>query len=166
MKTVIVLGMHRSATSLVAKGLFQAGVFMGPELLGPGRGNEHGHFEDVGLLHLNDRILKIAGGSWDRPPDEENIVLAGQQIESEIYAAVKTRQRQLWGWKDPRTTLTIRCYMPFLTNPIFVPCFRDPMDVARSLNSRDGMSIEAGYKLARIYNERLIKFLTERSKLA
>jgi hypothetical protein len=165
MKTIVVLGMHRSATSLVAMGLFQAGVNIGTQLLGPGKGNKHGHFEDIGILQLNDRILSAAGGSWDNPPTEEDIVLAGRNIESEIYAAVQTRQRPLWGWKDPRTTLTIRCYMPFLENPIFVPCFRDPMDVARSLNKRDGMSIESGYKLTKIYNERLIKFLSERSKL-
>jgi hypothetical protein len=155
--------MHRSATSLVANGLFHAGVFMGHKLLGPGHGNEKGHYEDVELIHLNDRILKIAGGSWDNPPDEFDIVYAGRKIENEIYAAISVRSScELWGWKDPRTTLTIKCYMPFLRNPVFVPCFRDPMDVAKSLNARDGMPIKAGIRLAGIYNNRLISFLSER----
>jgi hypothetical protein len=161
MKTIIVLGMHRSATSLIAKGLHEAGVNMGVEMLGPGPGNEQGHYEDMGMLALNDKILEMAGGSWDNPPPEKDIQAAGKKLRLEIMMALAMRQckNELWGWKDPRTTLTIRCFTPWLTSPIFVPCFRSVLDVALSLHRRDGMESEKAIKLANEYNSRLLKFL-------
>lgn len=163
MKTIVVLGMHRSATSLIGMGMYKSGVFMGKELLGPGKGNEYGHFEDIGLLRLNDKILKAAGGSWDNPPRELEIYEAGYEIRDQIKEAIKKRECDLWGWKDPRTILTIRCYQPYLKNPIYVSCFRDPTEVAESLNKRDAMPIEKGLSLAHEYNRRLIKFLSEQT---
>jgi hypothetical protein len=159
MKTLIVLGMHRSATSLVAKGLCEAGVCMGQNLLGPGPGNPHGHFEDVQLIKLNDKILSLAGGSWKAPPDEHDIISVGIQLEEEIKNIIKSHEASLWGWKDPRTTLTIRCYEPFLTNPIYISCFREPEEVAKSLYARDKMPINEGVALANTYNRRLLDFL-------
>ena len=164
LKTIVVLGMHRSATSLIAMGLYRSGVFMGQKMLGPGRGNELGHFEDVELLFLNEKILKLSGGSWDNPPDEHKIYEVGLDLEDEIKTAVEQRSmRKLWGWKDPRTVLTIRCFQRFLTNPIYVSLFRDPHEVAVSLNKRDGMPIDQGKKLAKEYNKRLLKFLSEQT---
>lgn len=162
MKTMVVLGMHRSATSLVAKGLHDAGVHMGDRLLGPTKGNDHGHFEDKSFIQINDRIIGQAGGSWRNPPPEKDIIEVGKQIATEIYAFIKTKERYpLWGWKDPRTTITIRCYVEHLTNPIFVSCFRSVHDVAESLKARDNMDLAEGVKLAKIYNERLMRFLNE-----
>lgn len=164
MKTIVILGMHRSATSLVAMGLHRACVSMGDELLGAGLGNELGHFEDKGMIRLNDKLLRLAGGSWDNPPNEHAIFEVGYQHKDEIETAVKYRSmRDLWGWKDPRTVLTIRCFQPFLKNPIYVSCFRDPKEVAKSLHKRDNMPIEKGIKLANEYNRRLLKFLSEQT---
>lgn len=162
MKTIIVLGMHRSATSLVAQGLFSSGVFMGDRLMGSSPGNPQGHFEDMRFVNLNDSILAEAGGSWDNPPPEFEILQAGEKMCGRIAFLVKASQRApLWGWKDPRTTLTVKCYLPFLSNPIFVPCFRDPADIAASLHKRDGTPIERGVALANEYNKRLLSFLND-----
>ena len=163
MKTIVVLGMHRSATSLLARGLYKSGVFMGHSLLGKTECNPWGHFEDIKLINLNDKILDAAGGSWDNPPNELDIYEAGYEIRDEIKAAVKKRERKLWGWKDPRTTLTIRCYQPFLKNPIYMSCVRDPKEVAESLKRRDNMPIDAGIELAKEYNKRMLKFLSEQT---
>ena len=164
-KCIIVLGMHRSATSLVAKGLHDAYVNMGDELLGSSSSNIEGHFEDVDFLRLNIDILNVAGGRWDYPPPETNIMQAGEYYSGRIEALIaeKKKNKKLWGWKDPRTTLTIRCYMPFLNKEdvIFVSCFRNPYTVAKSLEKRNNMRIDEGVKLAHIYNERLLKFLNE-----
>lgn len=163
MKTFIVLGMHRSATSLVAKGLAQAGINMGEHLLGAHPSNPYGHWEDVEFISINDRILQIAGGSWDNPPEPDKILGAGVVLSGELseMMARKNQPGLHWGWKDPRTTLTARCFMPYLQEPHFITCFRNPLQVARSLNARDGMPVEQGVKLAGTYNQRLIEFLGE-----
>ena len=163
-KCFIVLGMHRTASSLLANGLKQAGINMGDDLLGPGRGNKKGHFEDVDFLKMNERILFAAGGSWDNPPSEKAILEAGKANATGIQKLVEQKSKGgSWGWKDPRTVLTIKCYIPFLNDPFFLVCLRDPEFIAESLKVRDGTSIEFGMELAGIYNERLLAFLNERS---
>lgn len=159
--TYIILGMHRSATSFIGKALKDQGVNMGEKLLGPSKGNLQGHFENRRFLELNKKILKEAGGSWDNPPPEGAIIKAGRKFQNEIKEIVRQEQRKLWGWKDPRTTLTIRLYMPYLENPYFIVCFRNPYEVAKSLQKRNGFSLEKGLALATIYNERLLNFLTD-----
>jgi hypothetical protein len=170
MKTFVVLGMHRSATSLAAKGLAKAGVCMGDRsrLLGVNASNKYGYWEDIDFLAINDKLLSIAGGSWDDPPPEKDILAAGKLNKDLIHEFIKSKEQPIvnrrhpfWGWKDPRTVLTIRCYMPYLSNPHFIACYRKPDEVAASLWERDQMPLEKGLALAKIYNERMAEFLRE-----
>lgn len=157
--------MHRSATSLVAKGLYEARVHLGDRLLGAHASNPHGHYEDIEFIRLNDRLLHEAGGSWDNPPPEKEICRVGYKHRKGIQHFIELKQydHELWGWKDPRTVLTIRCFEPFLTAPHYVSVFRSPEEVAASLQRRDGWTIEQGLKLAKEYNRRLVKFLHEQT---
>ena len=50
----------------------------------------------------------------------------------------------LWGWKDPRTTILLPFWQMLIPNLRFVIGVRNPLEVARSLRKRDGMSIGAG----------------------
>jgi hypothetical protein len=162
MKTFIVLGMHRSATSLAAKGLALSGVHMGDKLLGSHASNPYGHWEDIDFINFNDGILKAAGGSWRNVPAESDIMRVARDMDKLIEDFVKAKQREsFWGWKDPRTCLTIQCFMPYLINPHFIVCYRNPRDIAASLHRRDGMEIDKGLILARIYNNRIRKFLDQ-----
>lgn len=161
-KTFVILGMHRSATSLIAGALNNFGVNMGEKLLG-GRGDPKKripHFEDLEFLRLNEEILFQAGGSWDNPPPERKILALKEKFAPKIKSLIE-RKKGLWGWKDPRTTLTIKLYLPYLKNPHFICCFREPIEVAKSLYRRQKMPIKKGLKLAKIYNKRLLKFLRE-----
>lgn len=166
MKTFVVLGMHRSATSLMAKGLSMAGVHMGDRLLGADPTNPYGHFEDLEFIEMNEQILESAGGSWNNPPPEENIAEVGVMLRDNIWELIEKRnnEHRLWGWKDPRTTLTIKAYLPMLTSPHFFTCFRGPREVAASLKKRDGMQFEKGVQLAMEYNRRLFAFLDDWSR--
>ena len=161
MKTFIILGMHRSSTSLVAGGLIKMGVDLGKELLPPGLGNPKGHFENLEFLHLNEQIIKEAGGSWNNPPPLEAIMKLKEEYSSKIQEIVKRNQSELWGWKDPRTTLTIPLFVPFLEDPIFIGCFRKPLKIAKSLEKRDRIPIKRGLEIAKIYNKRLLNFLKD-----
>jgi len=70
-KTVIVLGMHRSGTSMVSGVLNILGVDIGKDLLGNHWSNPLGHFENNDFRNLNTQILKEAGGDWLNPPSRE-----------------------------------------------------------------------------------------------
>ncbi|KSW10770.1 hypothetical protein CF15_08305 [Pyrodictium occultum] len=146
MKTIIVLGMGRSGTSMVAGILHILGVNMGERLLGAHWSNPLGHFEDLDFVELNEEILRAAGGSWDNPPAREAILAVAPRFYDRIrpLAEEERRRHEVWGWKDPRTSLTVELYLPHLENPYFIVCHRDWEAIARSLKRRDGMSIERG----------------------
>ena len=158
-KCFIVLGMHRSATSLVSKGLSKSDINMGSSMLQADASNLFGHWEDTDFLNLNKSIISDAGGDWDNPPPENKIIEVGKNYKEEIKRLIASKKKPLWGWKDPRTTLTIRLFMPYLENPHWITCFRQPEQVAESLLIRNNFPISKGLALCKEYNQRLLRFL-------
>ena len=47
-----------------------------------------------------------------------------------------------WGWKDPRSCLTLPFWQQLLPDMRYIVCLRNPVDVARSLEQRDSLSAE------------------------
>ena len=164
-KAVIVLGMHRSGTSMVAGVLSKLGVNMGQTLVGKSWSNPLGHFEDRDFVELNNRILEAAGGSWSAPPTEGAIRDQERSFTEDIKDIIGKKESNIWGWKDPRTCLTIALYLPYLTNPYFIVCHRNYHAIAESLRRRNGMKIEKGVKLAEIYEERIESFFCAHPEL-
>jgi hypothetical protein len=163
MKAFIVLGMHRSHTSLLAKGLNDNGVNMGKELLPATSDNPCGYYENIEFIRMNNKILKEAGGSWDCVPDKFEILRAGHKYKEEIEALIERSSCEpMWGWKDPRTTLTIECYLPFLKGQdvSFIVSFRCIKEVAKSLIKRGELDFNEACALAREYRSRLSNFLS------
>jgi len=172
MKTLIILGMHRSITSLVAKGLADNKVYVGDKLMPPNGGNRNGYWEDVDFVRMNNRLLALAGGTWRDLPSKEKINSLKKEYGSEIkHLIMKKEERvkeiffreneRIWGWKDPRTILTIKLYLPYLTNPHFILCFRDPLEVAKSFYKTEKIPIYEGINLWREYNRRMINFISD-----
>lgn len=142
MTAVIVLGMHRSGTSLTASILQALGVHMGDWMSSASEHQPFGYFEDLDFVHLNDDLLEAAGGSWGGPPAPERIAQAVQDSAHRIRDLVKGKQQDaggaLWGFKDPRTCLTAAAYHPLLDEPRYLIVRRDLPDVVDSLNRRSG----------------------------
>jgi hypothetical protein len=161
---ICVLGMHRSGTSLAAKILNLLGVHLGPEerLMRPGPSNPKGFWEYKPIVKLNDQILSKRGGNWEKPPD----FAEGWENASE-FDNLKQRARaliqrdfadtQVWGWKDPRNCLTLPFWQQVLPSMRYVICFRSPVDVARSLERRNGFSPEKGFYLWLTYVKLALK---------
>lgn len=167
MKTIVVLGMHRSATSLVARTL-NSEVHMGEKLLVGLKDNPKGHYENVHIIRLNDKILRQSGGSWHNPPPTDKILEIGEKYKDEMNDIISSeisiaeeKGLESWGFKDPRTALTIGAWLEHLPNPQFVVCYRNPSDIAKSLNKRNNFTIDKGLKLTTEYNNRINIFITE-----
>lgn len=159
-RLVVVLGMHRSGTSLLAGMLHDYGLAAGPDLVGANASNPGGHWEDVEGLKLNERILRESGGGWRRPPER---VRAGIRLQRPMRQFAHRLQGQLPGfWKDPRTTLTLPLWRPLLPGALFVGVFRNPAVVADSLRRRDAMALNEGLRLWKEYNSRLLAASCER----
>lgn len=163
----VVLGMHRSATSLIAKGLHMAGVFMGKNFLQADSGNPQGYFEDSDFVNVNKWLLTKAGGDWYNVPKEEAIRKLGEDrwVRREISTLVRSRSasHKLWGWKDPRTVLTIKLFLPYLPEHFFFVAFRKPEDCAGSMARRDGTVGQNNLVVVHEYNRRLMDFLREQN---
>ena len=167
MKTIVVLGMHRSATSLVARTL-NTEVHMGRDLLVGLKDNPLGHYENVRIVRLNDKILHESGGSWRNPPPMDKIIEIGKKYEEDIKSIIaneisiaESKGLKSWGFKDPRTALTIEVWLKYIPNPQFVVCYRDPKEVAISLNKRNHFTFDEGLNLAVEYNKRINTFIAK-----
>lgn len=154
-KVICVLGMHRSGTSLLTRILNLLGMDLGTAKVlttEPVADNPKGYWEHSGLTLVSDAILRRYGGSWDKPPvfpqnwetdaALDDLRRRAEQIVHDQFAAVA-----LWGWKDPRTCLTLPFWQRLLPQMRYIVCLRDPVAVARSLERRDGLSTPESCRL-------------------
>lgn len=61
---VVVLGMHRSGTSAVARALLTLGVNLGRNLMGGSPDNPKGYWENRVFVKINERLLSSLGLRW------------------------------------------------------------------------------------------------------
>lgn len=144
-KQIVVIGMHRSGTSMIAGVLYYLGIFMGEQLMiddpetGPTLEQPHGYYEDREFMGINTNILTEAGGGWENVPDRGQLLLACETGNSELDKLIKKRNRShiTWGFKDPRTSLTLPAYLCRLQNPKVILIVRDRDDTIASLLKRE-----------------------------
>ncbi len=163
-RMLVVVGMHRSGSSFLAHVLHDAGMYLGNNLINEAEsGNLEGHWEAREAVLINEHILQISGGAWDRSP-------AGIRTDVETDDRMDRFLRELAvapvaGWKDPRTSLTFPAWKPHLADYRLVICLRNPVSVARSLQVREGWSLEQGLELWASYNERLMEYLPSEERV-
>ncbi len=144
---VFVLGMHRSGTSAVARIVNLVGVPLGDpaDLMPPSSDNPEGYWESLSLVKWNDEILYRMGGSWAGPPKlprgwEKDLRL--DPIRDHAHAAfAAVYSTPIWAWKDPRNSTTLPFWRDLLgVRSLVVFVWRNPLEVWRSLEKRDGFS--------------------------
>jgi hypothetical protein len=146
---VCVLGFHRSGTSVAARVLNLLGVDLGPsEDLLDARDDDNptGYWEPRWLNELNDELLAAIGGDAWQPLQAE----LGWESRPELEPLRKwARERldrafgnaALWGWKDPRTSLTFPFWKGLASDLWFVVCVRSPSDAVDSAVRRGAPSL-------------------------
>lgn len=152
---ICVLGMHRSGTSLLTRILNLIGVYLGTDravTAEPAAYNPKGHWEHKEITQICDTILNRHGGSWDHPPlfprgwetatEMEDLRCRTRQLIEDQFSKVP-----LWGWKDPRTCLTLPFWQQLIPQMRYVICMRNPVDVAHSLAHRDSFSAQKSFYL-------------------
>lgn len=150
---VAVLGMHRSGTSSLAGSLQEAGLHLG-EVVTQAQHNQKGNRESLAVRDLNDRLLEHNDAAWDRPPTH---LVWDDDFRTQRAAVIASHAADWrWGFKDPRTLLTLAFWQEGLPDLALVGTFRHPLAVAASLARRDGLATEVGLRLWQAYNERLV----------
>ncbi len=152
---IVVVGMHRSGTSLCSNVLGMMGVDMADEPT-PGPGNELGHFERWDIVGLQDEALALFDRTYYSPTHDFPLPPAwwADFRLRPIRARLKERLQEilgrggLVGFKDPRTTrlmpIWTQIFGELRLRPRFVVCLRNPAHVAISLQTRDGLELETG----------------------
>lgn len=153
-RAVCVLGMHRSGTSAITSLLEPIGVHLGglEDLRDDAAGDPHGYWEHRGLKAVSEDLLHRLGADWHRPPVladgwQDAPALDDLRAHARRVVAAHARGRALWGWKDPRTSITLPFWKPLLPDVRYVVCLRHPIEAARSLETRDALPLGHGLRL-------------------
>src|SRR4030095_12061509 len=167
---VCIAGAHRSGTSMLTRLLHACGLYLGPEsaLMPPQADNPEGFWEHLGFVALNDELLNELGGAWDLPPK------ADQNFTDPHLDPLRMKARLLiegfdsasvWGWKDPRNSLTLLFWQDLLPRLKTLIMLRNPLEAAHSMRERNGTSYSFGLRLWEIYYRRLIEATKEQERL-
>ncbi len=146
---VLVLGMHRSGTSALARFIGQVGAALPREPNPASDDNPEGYWEPAAVVSLNDRLLQAVGSSWIdlRPLDLQNRDAAAREdFEAQLSAAIRYNfaDASRFVLKDPRICRMVPLYRDLLrragTETRVVLVLRAPGEVARSLAVRNQIS--------------------------
>lgn len=144
----LVLGMHRSGTSLVAGILDALGLpaCVAEDRFPIRRWNARGNFESRSLTLFDDRLLNQLGGAWFAPPDPSPGWQDVDELEpfraeaAELFAAAHPYGR--WVWKDPRACVLLPFWDSVLGRGLpRVLVLRSPLESAASLEARNQMPL-------------------------
>ena len=168
---MLVVGMHRSGTSMVGGMLAALGVRMGRRLVAADAQNQRGYFEDIEIVEFHGRIFRErlpqdAAGHVDWGWTETGLVQVGPEgeyaEEARRIAAERSAQGGAWGFKDPRTTVCLDLWDAILAEARYLLVYRFPWEVADSM-LRGGAGVfvgnpSYGYRIWEAYNRRLLEF--------
>lgn len=146
---IVVVGMHRSGTSALARMLSLLGASLPRNLNPAGLGNEIGHWEPEAAVRLNDQILDLAespvndvqgpSSEWLQRPAAQAFIDRLKDLIVDEYG-----DDPLFVLKDPRISLLFPLWRAALAKLeircVAVVISRNPMEVALSLAKRQSLA--------------------------
>ena len=149
---ILVVGMHRSGTSLLGNLLHSAGVSLPGPLIAGDQYNPEGYFERADITDLQEELLIALDRWWPSASGMEPLPgdwlcrSVTQRYRSHLAALLATeqkRQQSAWAIKDPRTSLLLPIWRPLCSalgiSMRVVLALRDPHEVVASLCQRDAL---------------------------
>ncbi len=167
-EVVLVLGMHRSGTSVLTQVMSKLGYYLGAGQLGASEHNEEGHFERKDVIALDEAVLRFFGMEWfsfgEKLPDismlDDTFTQRAEQILDDLLS-----QSDRVVIKEPRMCITLPLWQKAMEKKgvavRYVFIFRHPKSVALSLKKRNNISIEDGQALWLFYNQALLRYINQ-----
>ncbi len=97
----------------------------------PSSQNQAGFWENMSIYRINEQLLEFFGGSWYKPPtlppgwpDEPRLEQLRQKAATVVEGLATSGQR--WGFKDPRTVITLPFWRRVIGEMDYVICIRHP----------------------------------------
>lgn len=142
---MLILAFHRSLSSSLANWLHHAGLDMGRYLMPPAVSNPEGHHEDMVLVDLHDRLLRMNGTDWrfhDSAPFDPSI---RQDLLRRYIEYRNATTSGPWGVKDPRTCLFLPAWRQVLgTRGRYLVLLRHWSGSVQSLYRRHSQALAVG----------------------
>ena len=144
-QALVVLGMHRSGTSAVARVLSLLGATLPRDLMPAREDNVTGYWESRRVVQFNNRLLRSIGLDWDRDtplPVDWFAQLRGSDLhhEAQVLLQEEFAAARLLVLKDPRLCRLFPFWERVLADEGVAPgvllIMRDPVEVAGSLAHR------------------------------
>lgn len=181
---IIIIGMHRSGTTMLSKLLRMAGFNMGWLT---GKDTD----ESIFFQAINRSVFRYSHSFWDQPEaidallENETTLSAITQAVHDLCDSRKTfsylgfsrngsslmTNEEKWGWKDPRNSYTLPIWLKLFPNSKVIFIYRNGIDVANSLHVRNlkltaghafsarCTKIDGAFSLWEDYNERCLRNL-------
>jgi O-antigen biosynthesis protein len=153
-RIIVVLGMHRSGTSAVTRGLKVMGVELGNRLMLPTQFNPKGYWEDMDIYQLNVDMLTAIGSDWFHvtalgKDDVEVLCKKGYFLRAVELLRQKVGSSSVFGFKDPRVAKLLPFWKEVFKHcgfyVYYVLVIRHPLSVAHSLANREGFDAKLSY---------------------
>ena len=164
----MVLGMHRSGTSMLTGLLYMAGGYTFGGHLHQGKANVKGFFERFDVVGQNEKFFKSQGITWNKNVlnfDWEKAL--GDKESGDIpfnggnrfFRFTRDEENVPWLQKDPRMCITLKAWLKLMDEePAILFTYRHPLEVALSLNKAfRNVDVTRGLKLWIAYNTRAIQ---------
>ena len=163
-EVIVVLGMHRSGTSLATRALRALGVSLGGNLSAESSpDNAKGHWEDRDVLAFNERLMATLALEWDVVGAHDSALMSAPSLAPMVEEARALVQSKIvggetWAFKDPRTARLWPFWRRVFADgefgqPDFLWSIRHPLAVAQSLARRDGFAPLKSYLLWLRHND-------------
>jgi len=169
---LLLQGMHRSGTSLVANLCVDSGITPLSDLMPGNEWNLNGYFESIAIVRAHDELLHALNSTWFdiRPlPEKWQERKAAIKAKYDISNIIKSRKtsEQISTTalliKDPRLALVGDMWRDMANDYGWRICqlvvIRHPGEVSASLHARDGMTPQAAAALWWTYVSRIAKQL-------
>lgn len=150
---LLILGGHRSGTSLVSGLLWHAGLHMG-DLVAAGPDNPRGYFESAEVLQTHEGLLAAQERDWTCPPHRLDPRTCDLEPLAGVVAGLAAAGRP-WGVKDPRLLFLLPAWVEIVPRLRLVGVLRHPAAVAASLVARNGFTPPVARALADVHLSRL-----------
>ena len=173
-RCLVITGMHRSHTSLVAQSIQTAGLFLGDSLVPEDSSNPKGHFESKEIVSFHESILSrsdMSGAPLFINPGRLESILDSSEVKAGASQVIqKNFDRPQFGFKDPRTSLFLPLWDKILPNAFYFFIFRHPAKVVQSLTNRRKRRYGASFRpldalrflnLWILTNQKILEFVNE-----
>ncbi len=150
---IIITGMHRSGTSLLANLLSEAGIVVGDRLMEATEFNQKGYFEDLDFQEFHQSIIDQLDPRSLYDLEPRGGFGLGETHRTRAQQIIDARHEpELWGWKDPRTVLFLDFWAEVVPSARIIFIYRSAEQVVDSLRRRRDPLLRYCFPGARVLN--------------